>query len=100
MFPGEMMPVRAIPLSRGLVAIIDPEDWEVARRFPWWPSSSRKPRFPWYAVTHIGNHQIPLHTLLQVATVRHLTPEARLDLIQQATALEIVIHRIDTETTE
>lgn len=51
-------------LTRGQVAIIDPEDWEMVSRFPWWASRVKKASFPWYALTTIGRHSIPLHMLL------------------------------------
>jgi hypothetical protein len=34
-YPDEMLPVRVIPLTQGLIAVIDPEDFESVSRFKW-----------------------------------------------------------------
>jgi hypothetical protein len=73
LYPDEMLPVRALRLTKGQTAIIDPEDWAIASRFRWHGLYTRKPRYPWYATTNIGRHTIPLHTLLTgLAEIDHV----------------------------
>jgi hypothetical protein len=48
-YPGEMVPVRVIPLSRNRVAIIDPEDFPRVGRHPWHAQRGRSGRGRFYA---------------------------------------------------
>lgn len=67
-FPGEMLPVKALPLTKGKVAIIDPEDYPLVSQYSWhaiYASHS------WYAVRDNRDHnrtrgtsRVYLHKLL------------------------------------
>lgn len=49
-YPGEMLSVKVIPLTRSKFAIIDPEDYELVSQYKW---RSLKHRSAWYAVASI-----------------------------------------------
>lgn len=58
----EMRPVRVIPLTRGLITIIDPDDWPLSSQYVWHAHRGRK---TWYAYRQVaGGRQQGLHTLL------------------------------------
>lgn len=49
-YPGEMLPVKVIPLTRGKLAIIDPEDFALAGRCKWYAhEGSPRSDGRWYA---------------------------------------------------
>lgn len=52
--PGLMLPIVRVELTKGLCAIIDPEDADLILRYTWCASEhKRKAKFTWYAQTKV-----------------------------------------------
>jgi hypothetical protein len=60
-FPSEMMPVRAIRLTKGQVAIIDPEDHRQVRQYKWHAVVRRNKSTKYWAA---NGYVVGMHTLL------------------------------------
>jgi hypothetical protein len=63
-YPDEMLPVRALPLTQGLVALVDPDDPTEPWQYKW---TATKNRYKWYAVRRVrrpdgaGYERVYLH---------------------------------------
>jgi hypothetical protein len=52
---------RQVPLTRGLVALVDETDWPVVSQFKWRPYRGTS---TWYAIADIDGHRVRMHRLI------------------------------------